>query len=193
VEQVRCFVAVELPDGLKQDLVALQDRLKAGSPSGVRWVDPHGIHLTLKFLGNVAAGRLPEIVRALRQAARGVSPFHLTAGGLGVFPNTGRVRVVWVGLTGDLEGLRNLQRRTESALAPLGFPAESRPFSPHLTLARVRDQVSPADRQGLGALVEGSRFESTWPIDVAAVHLMRSQLTGRGAVYSVIESVALDR
>jgi 2'-5' RNA ligase len=193
VEQVRCFVAVELPDGLKQDLVALQDRLKAGSPSGVRWVDPHGIHLTLKFLGNVAAGRLPEIVRALRQAARGVSPFHLTAGGLGVFPNTGRVRVVWVGLTGDLEGLRNLQRRTESALAPLGFPAESRPFSPHLTLARVRDQVSPADRQGLGALVEGSRFESAWPIDVAAVHLMRSQLTGRGAVYSVIESVALDR
>lgn len=191
MEKVRCFVAIELPEQLTHDLLALQECLRAGSPPGVRWVHPRSIHLTLKFLGNVPSDGVPRIVTALEQAALGIAPFGLEAGGLGVFPNLRRARVVWVGLGGDITALRELQQRVEDALAPLGFPAEARGFTPHLTLARVRDQVPAADRQALGQLVESNGFESASRIEVSHIRLMRSQLTGRGAIYSTLHSTPL--
>ncbi|HEY90645.1 MAG TPA: RNA 2',3'-cyclic phosphodiesterase, partial [Dehalococcoidia bacterium] len=93
METVRSFIAIELPQSLKTELEELVSRLKSESRTGVKWVNPQGIHITLKFLGDVAAGRLDGITGALKVAARGVKPFHLTVGGLGVFPNPHRVRV----------------------------------------------------------------------------------------------------
>ena len=191
MEQVRSFVAIELPEGLKDELVRLSERLKSGSHSGVRWVDPRGIHLTLKFLGDVAVGRLDDINAALTEAARGVSPFRLEVGGLGVFPNPRRVRVAWVGVSGDTDKLQQLQQQVESNLAALGFTAESRRFTPHLTLARVRDQVSPAERQRFGQVIESTDFKAMHKIEVDTVYLIRSQLTRQGAIYSRISSVGL--
>ena len=193
MEQVRSFVAIELPERLKEELVGLSERLKSGGYSGVRWVDPRGIHLTLKFLGDVAVERLDDINTALKEATRGVSPFRLEVGGLGVFPNPRRVRVAWVGLAGETDKLQQLQQQVESVLAKLGFATESRRFTPHLTLARVRDQVSLEERLGFGQFIESADFRAMNKIEVDTVYLMRSQLTRQGAIYSRISSVHLGR
>jgi 2'-5' RNA ligase len=193
MEQVRCFIAVELPDELKKGLTQLQSRLKLGEQPWVKWVDPYSTHLTLKFLGNVAVDRIGEITGAIEEAARGMSPFHLEVKELGVFPNLRRVQVAWVGLSGEVDKLGHLQQRIESNLARLGFAPESRPFTPHLTLARLRDQASPAERQRFGQLIVSTRFETAYTIEVDAISLMRSQLTREGAIYSRISSIGLKK
>lgn len=193
MEQVRSFVAIELPEGLKLELDDLVERLTSHGQSGVRWVDPHSIHLTLKFLGDVAVDRLDDIAAALTESVRGIFPFRLGLGGLGVFPNPKRVRVAWVGVSGETDKLRQLQRQVESTLENLGFAAESRPFTPHLTLARLRDRVSADERARFGQLIDATPFEARHAIDVDAINLMRSQLTRQGAVYSRINSIKLGR
>ena len=85
-------------------------------------------------------------------------PFNIEASGLGVFPNMKRIQIIWVGLSGELEKLGQLQKRIEESLKPLGFPAEARPFTPHLTLARVRDYARPDERQKLGQLISATEF-----------------------------------
>ena len=191
MEQVRSFIAIELPDELKLGLTRLQEQLKSGSQAPVKWVDPYSIHLTLKFLGNIGTDMVGKVTRALEEAAQGISPFHLEAKGLGVFPSLKRVQVVWVGVTGEFDRLSQLQQRIESSLATLGFAAESRPFTPHLTLARLRDRARPDERQSLGQLIASTSFETAYSLDVDSVHLMRSQLTREGAIYSRISSVKL--
>lgn len=189
MEQIRSFIAIELPDELKLELTQLEARLKADRQPWVKWVDPYSIHLTLKFLGNIAADRIGEITRAMEEAAQGISPLHLEVKGLGVFPNVRRVQVAWVGLGGDIDQLSRLQKRLESNLAPLGFAPESRAFTPHLTLARLRDQASPDERQRFGQRIVDTRFETACVIKADAISLMRSQLTREGAIYSRIGSV----
>jgi 2'-5' RNA ligase len=191
MEQVRCFIAIELPDEVKAGLTRLQAQLKSGNPPPVKWVDPYGIHLTLKFLGNVAADRLSQITGAIEEAAQGIPPFHLEVKGLGVFPNLRRVQVAWVGISGEVDKLIQLQKRIESNLARLGFAPELRAFTPHLTLARVRDQASSDERQRLGQIIADTKFEATYTFPVEAISLMRSQLTREGAIYSQISSVEL--
>jgi len=193
MEQLRSFIAIELPDEVKRGLAQLQAQLKLGEQTWVKSVDPYSIHLTLQFLGNIAVDRVDEVTRVMEEAARGVSPFHLEVKGLGVFPNLKRVQVVWVGIGGEIDKLSRLQKSIESNLVPLGFTPESRPFTPHLTLARLRNQASLDERQRLGQLIAGTRFEIAYNIKVEAVNLMRSQLTREGAIYSRISSVRLQK
>jgi len=191
MEQIRSFIAIELPDELKRGLYRLQDQLKTENPPRVKWVDPNSIHLTLKFLGNIAVDRTGEITGAMEAAARQTYLFNLTVKGLGVFPNLRRVQVVWVGIEGEIDKLSQLQQQIESNLARLGFAAESRPFKAHLTLARIREQASPAERQRLGQLITDATFDETYTIKVAAISLMKSQLTRQGAIYNRIGTVEL--
>ena len=127
----------------------------------------------------------------MEEAAQGISPFPLEVEGLGVFPNLRRVQVVWVGVSGEVDKLAQLQQRLESNLAGLGFAPESRPFTPHLTLARLRDRASLDERQRFGQLIAGTKFETAYSFQVDAISLMRSQLTREGAIYSRISSVEL--
>ena len=193
MEQIRSFIAIELPDDLKLALAQLQERLKAGKQLGVKWVDPYGIHLTLKFLGNIDIDRVSAITKAIETAVQGISPFHLEVKDLGAFPNLRRFQVVWVGVSGEVEKLGQLQQRIESKLTPLGFTAEARPFTPHLTLARLRNQASLDERQRLGHLIASTKFEVVYSIEVEAINLIKSQLTGEGAIYSRISSLKLDK
>ena len=193
MEQVRSFIAIELPDELKQELVQLQEKLKLGRQPGVKWVDPYSIHLTLKFLGSVAVDKIDTITEAMETAANGISPFHLEIGGLGVFPNLKRVQVAWVGVSGEVDELGQLQQRLESNLACLGFVPESRRFTPHLTLARLRNEVSLGERQRFGRLITDTKFDTHHTIQVDSISLMRSQLTREGAIYSQISSVKLKK
>jgi 2'-5' RNA ligase len=191
MEEVRCFIAIELPDGVKRGLRELQAQLKAGSSAPVKWVDPENIHLTLKFLGNVAADRIDEISLAMTEAARGISSFPLEVKELGVFPNPSRVQIVWVGLGGEVDKLARLQQRVESNLEKLGFPPEGRRFTPHLTLARVRDQATPSEREKLGQLIAETEFAAAHKFTADSVKLMKSQLTREGPIYTRLSSAAL--
>jgi 2'-5' RNA ligase len=193
MEQVRCFVAIKLPEEIKAALSQLQAELKSGSQSPVKWVDPYSIHLTLKFLGNVNRDMTSQITEAMGEAAPGVSPFHLEIKGLGVFPNPRRVQVIWVGVGGEVESLLKLQKGIESALEGLGFAPEARAFTPHLTLGRVRERASPDERQRLGELIASTKSEAGYTFKVNSVSLMRSQLTREGAIYSQLSAVELGK
>jgi len=193
METVRSFIAIELPEELKLGLSKLQAGLKTDDKPWIKWIDTNGIHLTLKFLGNIQVDRIGEITQAMTEAAQGFYPFHLEVRELGVFPDWKRVQVVWVGLGREVDKLGQLQQLIESKLACLGFAPESRPFRPHLTLARVRNHASPDERQGLGKLIASTKFETAYSMKVDAISLMRSQLTREGAIYSRISSVGLKK
>jgi 2'-5' RNA ligase len=191
MEAIRSFIAIELPGEVKLSLGNIQAKLKSGSRAPAKWVDPAIMHLTLKFMGYVDAGLIGKITSALEDACRGIAPFRLEMNGLGVFPNQRSVRVVWAGLTGELDKLSLLQKNIDSALAPLGFRAEARPFTPHLTLARVREEARPEERQKLGELVTGAASPPGLSFSVDSVHLMKSQLMKTGPVYTRLASVTL--
>lgn len=191
-DDLRLFVALELPAPILAALEQLQDQLRADrSARVVRWTRPEGIHLTLKFLGETPSARLDAIRAGLQAAASAHRPLQLGAAGLGCFPNPRAPRVVWVGLTGDLDALAALQSAVEAAIAPLGFPTENRPFSPHLTLGRVRQDASAAEVRALGALVTGTAIGALGAWQATAISLMRSELSRDGARYTCLFSAAL--
>jgi len=193
MEQVRSFVAIKLSDELKAELAQLQAQLKIGQQSSVKWVNPHSIHLTLKFLGSVAMDRIGEITGAIEAAARGIPPFCLEVKELGAFPNLRRVQVVWVGISGEVHKLRQIQQHLDSNLARLGFTPESRAFAPHLTLGRFRERTSLDERQNFGQMSARISVALVGTIEVNAINLMKSQLTREGVIYSRISSVGLRR
>lgn len=191
MEKIRAFIAIELPDPVKDSLSSLEDRLRPAEHPYVKWVDPQGIHLTLKFLGNIAPDQVPRIIEAITSASQGTSPIELQIGGLGAFPNLQRPRVIWVAVTGEVERLIALQQGIDQALMPLGFAIEKRPFSPHLTLGRLRERASPGERNSIGKLVMATESEGGPAQEVKQISLMRSTLTPSGAIYSRLASIEL--
>jgi 2'-5' RNA ligase len=191
METVRTFVAIELSPDVLRKIGALQARIKDEFPPGlVRWVRPEGIHLTLKFLGDVSADRLDAIAEAMQAACAPHPPFSLSIGGMGVFPNPRRPRVVWIGVEEPGGTLLRLQRDVERAISPLGFPAERRRFSPHLTLGRVKQGRTAAELEALGQYTTHARVR-IGEMAVDAVYLMRSDLRPTGAVYSELAAAVL--
>jgi 2'-5' RNA ligase len=192
MEKIRSFIAIELPEDLKTGLGRLQAKLKADRPR-VKWVSPNGIHLTLKFLGDVNPSDIKRIAQAMTEAVNGVKPFDLNVSRLGVFPSPQRVQVVWIGLDGELDMLDRLYRQLEDRMAIAGFPPEKRDFKPHLTLARVGDEVLPDDRKRFGDFITGSRADISYRIKADGLSLMKSQLTPRGAIYTRLTLVELEK
>lgn len=190
MEPIRAFVAIELPEPVRAVLARLQRSLKESKVASVKWVDPQGIHLTLKFLGNIDAAEVPELSGTLREAVEGIAPFYLELGEPGVFPHIRSPRVVWVGVRGETERLLALHNRVEQALVPHGFAPEKRAFSPHLTLGRVREGAQATELRRLGDSIAALKAE-TVSFNVDSVNLMRSQLTREGAIYSCLASFAL--
>jgi 2'-5' RNA ligase len=190
-EQIRSFIAIELSEEAKEGLARLRKELERDENKFVKWVEPGGIHLTLKFLGNIAFKQVTEITKAIEKGAQGISPFHLEISGLGAFPNLKQIRVFWVAISGELDKLSRLQQSIDSALAALRFGKEERPFVPHLTLARIREGASPLDRRSFGELVDSIIFEDKYDVEVKAISLMRSQLTRAGPIYTCLSLVGL--
>jgi len=189
--EIRSFIAIELPEKVLEGLARLRKELERDEHKFVKWVAPGGIHLTLKFLGNIPSKRITEITEAVEEAARGISLFHLEISGLGAFPSLRQARVFWVGIGGELDKLSRLQQNIDSALAALGFAKEERSFVPHLTLARIRQGASPLERRSFGELVGSTVFEDKYHVEVGAINLMRSQLTPAGAIYTCLSVVGL--
>jgi 2'-5' RNA ligase len=193
MEEIRSFVAIELSDETRDKLGSTQALLKSkGISDQVRWVRPRGIHLTLKFLGDVPIDKVQEIVVAIRQASEGTGPFSLSFGGLGCFPNVRRPNVIWVGIFGDTETLVHLQGRVENRLAVLGFPPEKRKYTPHLTLGRLGRHVSSKERGRLGGMIQTERIDTLAELEVCEISLMKSVLSPAGAQYSRLAVVELE-
>jgi 2'-5' RNA ligase len=192
---VRLFVAIELSPEWLTALDAVQSRMKAalesrGAPR-LRWVRPEGIHLTLKFLGEVTDARLPSVLGALDSATQPPPDFSLNLAGMGSFGDRRGPRVVWAGVDGRTENERkklyDLVGRIETWSAAAGFPRE-RGFSPHLTLARLPEKMTADERRLVAVVTAAEAPKSLAPLVVDSICLMRSHLGSGGARYERIEA-----
>jgi len=191
--KLRVFAALELPFEWQTRLAEVIRQLGTHVPrGGVRWVRPEGIHLTLKFFGEVAASQSPDIQAALTQATHNLPSVSLAAERLGVFPNVLRPRVVWLGVTGEVERLGQVQKAIEVAVAPLGFAPEARGFTPHLTLGRVTEGLKPMDRQKLTEALTHLPVGPFTPWTATSLSLVRSDLRPSGAVYTRLAAIPLN-
>ena len=183
---IRTFVAVELDDSVKANVAAAIEQLRGERIDNLRLVRPEGVHLTLKFLGDIDAARVPAVSEAMSQVAERHTPFGLTLGAPGVFPNANRARVLWIGVDGDLEPLRLLQAGIDDALTAIGFPPEQRGFNPHLTIGRMHHRASRSDRSRAATALSSLHLPEDQPIAVDAISLMKSTLRPDGAIYERI-------
>lgn len=188
---LRTFIAVELPAGIQKTISQSTAPLRNSlSKSLVRWVVPQNVHLTLKFLGDVSSTNLEQLVAALKVEAAVHEMFTMSVVGLGAFPNPRRARVIWVGLKAP-PALEAIQRGVEAAAERLGYAPEERPFSPHLTIGRVGQNVSASDLQCIRTLLEATKVGMLGTFRVDSVHIFKSDLQPGGSVYTHLYALPL--
>lgn len=187
---LRAFIAIEIPPSILDAIQKETADLQRASGAGVRWVPCSNLHLTLKFLGGVSPANLDLLTQMLAAEAAAHKPFDLQVGGLGSFPTPRRPRVIWIGLSAPA-ALESLQRGIEAASARLGYAEEDKPFSPHLTIGRVKQQTSSSELQTVRAALERTQVGSLGAARVEAVHLFKSDLCSTGAVYTRLFSAPL--
>lgn len=184
---MRTFIAVEVPDSAKDRIAQLVNHLKT-TGTDIKWVEPDNIHVTLKFLGNIGTDQ-PAVIRdGLSAALDSADAFDLKLGRIGAFPDMNRPRVFWVSVEEGRDELVAMQQRIETELHARGFVREERPFSPHLTIGRVR---SPRGLAKLTDLVRDMTFE-TEPFAVKRAAVVKSDLKPDGPLYTVIDHVELE-
>ena len=191
--KLRAFVAVDLPDEVERALGEAVRTLRDARIEGLRPVRPEGIHLTLKFLGDVPESQVGEIAQVVSEAVAGHRQFEASTGGFGAFPNTRRPQVLWVGIEGDVGPLIRLQSDVDAALGAVGFPTETRPFHPHLTLARLDLRMPAGARRASVDVLESTGLIAGMRIPVGSVSLVQSILGRGGARYVRLETVRLAR
>ena len=134
-KNIRAFLAIEPPEDILQAISRLQEKLKREISGRISWTRPQGQHLTLKFFGDISTEDVNNICSAVQKRIVSEPTLNLKIEKMGVFPDARRPRVIWCGVTGDVEKLSVLQKKLDSDFADIGFPAEDRPFQAHLTLA----------------------------------------------------------
>jgi 2'-5' RNA ligase len=174
---MRAFIAIELPESVRKALRRERARFREVCPDA-RWTRPEGIHLTLKFLGEISIQQEAQVKTALAQLER-FEKFPVRAQGFGFFPDARRPRVFWAGLDAPPD-LARLAAQVESAMAPIGFPPENRAFRPHLTLARFK---VPRPQPKLEALVAMQDNPLLGEFEVSEFFLWESRLLPGGAEY----------
>lgn len=188
---LRLFIAVELPQEVIRHLTFITTTLQGKRITGVRWISLQGVHLTLKFLGSTPVDQVQSITAIMRAAAERVSPFTVHVHGIGAFPNMRNPRVIWTAVQGNLDPLVELQHRLDEGLESAGFAPDERPFSPHLTIGRVRGRLATQNIERLARACEDMKHLDPVPLPILGFSLMESQLTGIGAVYSRNSRISL--
>jgi RNA 2',3'-cyclic 3'-phosphodiesterase len=196
---LRTFIAVEIPPQMQKTIQQQTEplRKKVGS-SLVRWVPEQNLHLTLQFLGNISPANVDLLTQMLRAEADSCPSFEIELSGLGSFPNLKSPRVIYIGIQapacpepGRRAELEALYHGIQSASARLGYESESRPFSPHLTIGRVRQNVSSSEQQKIRRALEETKIDSLGIARVDSVHLYKSDLKTTGSVYTRLYSAPL--
>jgi 2'-5' RNA ligase len=184
-ERLRLFVAIAIPEQVRNEIIAVQKELKTLALGDVRWTNEEQFHLTLKFLGNVPASSVEAVKESLAQACAVTAPFHLRAEGIGFFPNEWQPRVVWVGFEDDKNELTVLQMRVERLLAPFVEKPGAEKFLAHATLGRFQKYRRHKTEQLMPrALTHQHRVFGGWQVENAG--LFRSELSLDGARHSVV-------
>jgi len=183
---MRIFIAVELPESVRERLGQLQERLK-GTENRIRWVDPSLIHLTMKFLGEVKEKNLEKVIQTARNVAGRFSVFKMKIGKMGVFPSFSSPRVIWVGIEEGKDKLETLAAELEEKLGQEGFSRNSRKWTSHLTLARVK--VLKAREKLKALLLQYCKEVEGIEVKVKSLSVIKSELTPQGAIYTVLERI----
>jgi 2'-5' RNA ligase len=201
VIMARVFVATRIPGALAEDVVSLQRELDRRLID-VKWVEPENLHLTLRFFGELGEGEIERVVGAVTEVTRLATPFPARLEGIGTFPNHGRPRVIWAGMTVGRERLLATAEALERAFVTAGLGPADRPFAPHLTLGRVRDPRPPSHggRRGqrpppqamveMRAAVDRARFGPA-DFEVREIAVVQSRLSPRGPSYSDLHVATL--
>lgn len=187
MEAIRAFIAVQIPDEVKSKFGEIQQKLQA-SGADMRWVKPGNAHITLQFLGETLLEKIEEIKSALGRVASAHGAFEVSVGGLGVFPNARRPKVVWIGIGKGADSLASLQRSVCEETKRLGFEWEEREYSAHITLGRVR---SAKNLDRLRSALESEKEFRAGEFRATEVHLIRSVLSSEGPSYSTLLSAPL--
>jgi 2'-5' RNA ligase len=190
-EQLRLFVAIAVPDAVRDEMIRVQRELQPLAPSGaVRWAKPEQFHLTLRFLGDVPSNRVAALQEAVREVCSGVPALPLCARGVGFFPNARSPRVVWVGVNDDENCLAKLQKKIESAVRPFTAGQGGEDFAGHVTLGRFKQFRRPEIGK-LTACAETmkDRVFGEWP--ARKIEIIRSELSSVGARYTALAAICL--
>jgi 2'-5' RNA ligase len=190
---LRAFIAIEFPQHIQDAIEKQTARLRQTLGNDlVRWVPARNMHLTLKFLGDIAASHVEFLKQMLVREADSHPQFDLQISGLGSYPTSRRPRILWVGLHAPAE-LSSLQKSIEAGASRLGYEQEERPFSPHLSIGRVRQNVSPSELPKIRAALDNIQLGNIGTARVDSVHLIRSDLQPSGSVYTKLFSAPLTK
>lgn len=184
---MRTFIGIGLPDGCRRAIDRAVAPFRSG-PRGVSWTPEENLHVTMKFLGEIASTRVDAIASLMADAAREIPPVEISVEGAGGFPSPRDPRVLWVAVRDPLELVGKLHENMETALSGAGFPREGRPFHPHVTVGRVRKALPPGWAEGFFRELSGVRFGSA---RVTSCRLYESRLSPGGAAYAVLRDVPL--
>jgi 2'-5' RNA ligase len=187
---LRAFIAVELPREIRQAVCDTTAVLRTRVGTLVRWVPLENMHLTLKFLGDVSPPNVDLLSQMLRAETDLFNCFDLRLNGLGSFPSLKRPRVIYIGIQAPAV-LESLQRGIESASRRLGYESEERGFSPHLTIGRVKQNVTSVEQQVIRRGLEETKIDSLGTARVDSVQLFKSDLRPTGSVYTRLYSASL--
>ena len=185
---IRSFLAFELPPHIKKEVTGISGEVKK---TGLKasWVKPGNIHLTLVFLGDINEENIPEIISGIDNVTGKYEPFNIALGGMGVFPDTKRPRVLWLGLKGEIERLASFRDDLQKPLKIFGIKQEKRSFKPHLTLGRFR---KPVEEKSLLKRILDEYGDISGPNEkLNELILFKSVLNPGGSVYTKILSWSL--
>jgi 2'-5' RNA ligase len=190
---LRVFIAIELPahvcDAIQKQIVRLRQTL---GNDLIRWVPTQNMHLTLKFLGDTTTAYLDFLKQMLSREAESHPQFNLQLGGLGSFPNSRRPRLLWIGIHAPAD-LASLQRSIETGTSRLGYEQEERAFSPHLTIGRVRQNISPPELQKIRTALDTIQLGNIGIARVDSIHLFKSDRLPSGSIYTKLFSAPLSK
>jgi 2'-5' RNA ligase len=187
-ETWRVFCAIELPSLVLEKISEHINRLRVAAPdSPASWSRPENVHLTLKFIGEIAPNRVSDLSQAVANAVAGFSPFEIVIKDTGSFPKRGTPRVFWIGIDDHSGQLAQVQAKLDEECSRLGFEKEARAFNPHLTIARGR---KPQGARALATAHKEMGFPST-EIRVQELSVIRSELSSKGSNYTTISRHAL--
>ena len=187
---LRAFIAVELPPEIRQTIWETTSRLRKESGVLVRWVSPENMHLTLKFLGDISPSNVDLLSEMLHAETDLFKCFDLQFSGLDSFPSLKRPRVIYIGIQAPAS-LEAIQRGIESASRRLGYESEKRGFAPHLTIGRVRQNITAMEQQVIRHALEDAKVDSLGNARVDSVELFKSDLRPTGSVYTRLYSALL--
>ncbi|MCM8800450.1 MAG: RNA 2',3'-cyclic phosphodiesterase [Candidatus Omnitrophica bacterium] len=187
---MRIFIAIQLPDKLKEYLSSIQERLKK-TGADVKWVEPHNIHLTLKFLGEIEKKKLEDIIKIIERIAKNKKEFTIQLSSLGAFPKIDFPRVIWIGINKGQDQTKQIVQELEEGLFQIGIPKEKRPFLSHITIGRVRSSLNRKELASeIGSLqtnLENNKLEFV----AKGITLFKSILTPQGPIYEALKEINL--